>query len=55
MDDLEAEVFLECVEVAVAVKKGMTVGDAECGDEAVDGFADCVAVRAQQAVVLSGA
>ncbi len=36
--------FLKRVEVVVAMEEGMPLGQTESGDQAVDGFADCMAV-----------
>lgn len=52
MNDAKAEMLLEGVKVAVAVQQRVTFRDAECGDEAVDGPADCLAFGAEKAVIL---
>ena len=52
MDDLQTEVVFEGVEVAVVVEEGVAFGDAEGGDNAVDGLADGNAACAEETVVV---
>jgi hypothetical protein len=43
MNNSAAEMFLKRVEVLVTVEEGMPLGQTEGGDQAVDGFANCMA------------
>jgi hypothetical protein len=43
VDNSKAEESLEWVEVAVAMKEGVTLGETEGCNEAVDGLSYCVA------------
>jgi hypothetical protein len=52
MDDLEPEVLLEGIEVAVAVKQRMSFEKAKGRNQAVDRFADGMAALPEEAVVL---
>jgi hypothetical protein len=40
--------FLEQVKVVVAVEEGMSLGQTESGDHAVDGLADRMAARSRK-------
>lgn len=51
MNHTQTEVLLEGIEVAVAVKKGMTVGEAERRDQAIERFAYRFAPATQRSVV----
>ena len=54
MNNSKAEMFLERVEVVVAVEEVMPLGQTESGDQAIDRLADGVALLAQVPAVLSG-
>jgi len=51
MNNAQTQVSFEEVEVAVAMQEGVAVCDAEGGDEAVDCFADSVALGTETTVV----
>ena len=52
VEDLEPEVFLEWVEVAVGMKERVPAFNAERGDQAIDGGADGEAARSELLVVV---
>ncbi len=46
--------FLERVEIVVAVEEVMPLGQTESGDQAIDGLADRMAAGSKRTIVLSG-
>jgi hypothetical protein len=52
MDDLQAQMLLEGIEVAVTVQQGVAVHQAEACDEAIDGFGDGIAANPKKTVIL---
>ena len=54
MHDRQAEMLLEGVEVAIAVKQGMPIQETESCDEAINCFADSMAARAEKTIILRG-
>src|SRR5271165_4862551 len=53
VEDLQSELMLERVEVAVAVQESVALFQAEGSDPTVNGSAHCVALLSESAVVLS--
>ncbi len=51
MDDSESEMLFKAVKVVVAVKERMTVHDAECGDQAIDGLPNRMAMGPKVAII----
>ena len=52
MDDAEAQVGFEGVEVAVVMEEGVVFCDAECSDETIDRFTDGDATTTEILVVV---
>ena len=54
MQNKKAKLALKRIKIAIAMKKGMSCGQTEGCDKAIDGFADRVAPATQHAIILCG-